>query len=160
VNKNKAAQRLRNQQLFTELRVEMDSAVHGDSSIIFRAEGNSAESVSLAPTKCSVDCDETATALSLAVIEGERLVTDIHGKTPVDECAHVEFNPPLADHIQVEVESPYGIETVTLKVTTPTLRSIIGALFLNFTGTVSHIREILTGSNDGSSGVVVTTNIT
>jgi hypothetical protein len=160
MDKNQAAQMPQNPKLFIELRVEMDSVMHGDGSIIFRAEGTSAEGVFLALTTFAGDFDETATALSLAVIEDNRLVTDGLGKTPIDEYAHVEFSPPLVGHIQVEVESPSGIETVTLTVTTPSLGSMIGALFLHFTGNVSQVREILTGSNDGSSGVVVTTNIT
>lgn len=159
MDKNQAPQEPQTQQLFIELRVEMDSAMHGDNSIVFRAEGTSAESVILALTTLAGDFDETATALSSAVLDQNHLVGVAPESDVIDEYAHVEFIPPLVGHIQVEVSSPTGIETVTITVTTPSLGSMIGALFLHFAGTVSRIREILTGLNDGSSGVVVTTNI-
>lgn len=159
MDKNQAAQTPQNQQLFIELRVKMDPVMHGDSSIIFRAEGTSAESAILALTTLAGDFDETATALSTAVIEDNHLVTGGLGKTSLDEYMHVDFDPPLVGHIKVQVSSPAGIEIATLTVTTSSLGAMIGALFLHFTGTVSQIHEILIGPKDGSSGVIVTTNI-
>jgi hypothetical protein len=93
MDQNQAAQAPQNQKLFIELRVEMDSAMNGDSSVIFRAEANSAEKGFRALTTCAADFHKT-TALSLAVVEDNRLVAGGPGKTPLDEYAHVEFHPP------------------------------------------------------------------
>lgn len=147
--------------VFIEIQIVMDPGMHGDSRIVFRAEGHSAESVAIALTSLTGDLDETATALSSAVLTQNEMIGELSVDDAIALHVHADFRPPLVASYQVEVSSPLGFEAVTVTVTTPSIASMIGALFIHFSGAVSRILDTLANGleNPEHSGVLVFTNL-
>lgn len=147
--------------MYIELAILLDEDLHGTDRVILRVEGPSAESVLLALVSLTGDLDETAQALSEALLRDRNLLKDEEIDASISKWINTPFHPHLVGHISVEIFTGERTDTARITVTTPSLGALIGALFVHFSGTMHRARDVvaagLTSTNEG--GVHLTTNI-